>query len=402
MDNFKKYFTWFDKNPELIYLDSAATSLKPKCVIESISEYYDSQSTNPHNDDSLFTSKANKKMDECRSLLSELINCDKDEILFSSGATESLNMIAQSVKDLLKPGDEIVLTEFEHSSNLLPWYRLRDECGIKIIFIKPLNSEFGKDDFKKVLNSKTKIVSFTAASNLLGNRYDCNEITKVIKEYNKEILVCVDIAQYIGHHRSDLKLWNVDFAAMSAHKMFGPTGIGAAYIKKDLQNKIKPLRFGGGMNFKVDNNNFCYIDGVLKFEGGTPHIAGMYGWAEAIKFLNKITYETIEKHDNEIYNYLKDNLFNYADIEIYNKNSKSAILAFNFKNVFCQDGAFYLGNKNIIVRSGLSCAKLLNNVINSEGVIRASFYIYNDMNDIKKFVEVIKNFSRKDLLNGII
>lgn len=401
--NYKKDFVWFTNNPDKCYLDSAATALKPKTVTDSILKYYDLQSTNSHSADSLFAHQTHVEISKTRQKLAELINCDYEEILFSSGATESLNLVAQSIRHEIKTGDEIVLTKLEHGSNLLPWYRLRDELGAKIIFTDTPTDSLTPEMFVQKLTPNTRVVSFTGASNLLGTLYDVQAIIDAIKQYNPNIYVCVDCAQRLGHRPCDMKKWNVDFAAFSGHKMYGPTGIGATFIKKELQAKITPLRFGGGMNFNITDNDFSYMESVDKFEGGTPHIAGIYGWGAAIDYINSIGYEKIIKHELEIRNYLNQNFKDIENIIVYNKTSNSATIVFNYKGIFPQDLASFLGTKNIIVRGGLSCAKLLNQIIDAPvGVVRASFGLYNTIEDAKLLVETLKKFRKEDILNEII
>lgn len=401
--NYKNDFEWFNKNKNMYYLDSAATSLKPKVVVDKILNYYKDHCTNPHNDDSQFAHQAHIEISKTRKKLANLIHCDEDEVIFTSGATESLNMIAQSIRNQLSEGDEIILTNLEHSSNLLPWYRLRDELNIKIIFIDNNKDNLSPEMFLQKITPRTKIISFTGASNLLGTYYDVESIVKKIKELRSDIYICVDCAQRLGHTECDMKKWNIDFAAFSAHKMFGPTGIGATFVKKEIQEKIIPLRFGGGMNFSINKDSFCYIDGVEKFEGGTPNVSGIYGWGAAIDYLTSIGYHNIKKHENEIREYLKNNFYNLPNIEVYNKNSNSATIIFNYKGIFPQDLASYLGTKNIILRSGLSCAKLIDDVINSSGgVVRASFYVYNTIEDIDYLINILKKFNKRDILNEII
>lgn len=402
--DFKDDFSWFKNNSDKVFFDSAAGSLKPDCVIDVIKKYYLFQSTNPHNDDSLFTHEAKKVMNECRNNVASLLNCSNDEIIFTSGATESLMLVAQAIKHLLKKDDEIILSKIEHASNLLPWYELRDEIGIKIRFVKEKGLDIDYDDLKNILNPKTKIVSITGGSNLTGLIIDIDKIAKIIKEYNKDILLCIDAAQRIVHKECDVKKWDADFLAFSGNKLFGPTGIGVCYVKKQLQNIINPLRYGGGMNSTISENDFCYIDGVEKFEGGTPNVAGIYGLNEAIKYVKKIGYQEIKKIELENWNYFKQkyNELQIKDLVWMNQEYISSTFIINFKGVFPQDLAHYLGNNNIIVRSGLSCAKLMKELIDEVGVVRVSTSIYNTKEDIDKLFEVLKRFKKEDVLNGII
>lgn len=404
MKNYKNDFTWFKNNKNLVFFDTAAGALKPDIVVKEINNFYHKQATNPHNDDSLFTHQAKTIMNECRKEAASLIHAKDEEIIFTSGATESLMLTAQSLRKFLKKDDEIILTKMEHASNLLPWYQLRDEIGIKIKFIESKNLQLDLESLKKILNKKTKIVSFTGGSNLTGIATDVGQITKIIKDFNKNIYVCVDLAQVIVHKECNVSQWDVDFAAFSGNKMFGPTGIGVCYIRKKLQELINPLKYGGGMNSTITENDFCYINGVEKFEGGTPHTAGIYGLLYAIKYLKKIGYKKIHEIEEANWKYFKHK-FNEAkikDLVWINQGIFSSIFLIKFNNIFSQDLAHYLGQHNIIVRSGLSCAKLMYDVIKEIGVVRISTSIYNTKDDIDYLFQVLANFKKEDVLNGII
>lgn len=402
INDIKKDFEWFKNNPTKIYADTGATSLKPKCVINQVNNYYNYQSTNPHNNDSQFAYQAHHIMDECRENVANLISCSSNEIIFTSGATESLNLFAVAIEDEINEGDEIVLTMFEHASNLLPWFNLAEKKKAKVKYIENNGINITSEDFKKVLSPKTKIVSFTGTSNVLGNALPVKEIISSIKQYNDDIYVCLDAAQMIPHHQVNVKEFKPDFVAFSGHKMFGPTGIGVAFMKHGLMKKLKPLRYGGGMNGVIKEHDFTFMKDYEKFEGGTPNIAGIYGLNQAVLYLQSIGYKKIQEHENEIYTLLKQGLSNNENIIVYNWDAKSSVLAFNVKGVHSQDVANYLGRKGIIVRSGLSCAKLLDHVICQPGVVRASFYIYNDQEDIKKFITELNQITKEKILNELI
>ncbi|MGL4951643.1 MAG: aminotransferase class V-fold PLP-dependent enzyme [Mycoplasma sp.] len=401
MLNLKKDFPWISKNPDVVYCDTAATSLKPNIVINAINDYLINQSTNPHNTDSNFTYRAHDIMDKCREANAKLINCDPNEIIFTSGATEALNLIANALSDSIVEGDEIVLTHYEHASNLLPWFKIRDDK--KAIIKYATSDKFGLEavDFKKVLTEKTKIVSFIGTSNLLGNTMPIEEIIKTIREFNPKIYICLDVAQMIPHTKCDVRKWGVDFLAYSGHKIFSNSGIGVAYIKHNHQ-ELRPLKFGGAMNTILKTDNFIYAKDNEKFEGGTPNISGIYSLYYAIQYLEEIGYKNIEKHESEIFNILYSELKDCKHINVYNWESKSAILTFNVEGVFSQDTANYFGKHGIIVRSGLSCAKLLNNVMHSDSVVRASFYIYSSKEDVLKFTNLLKSATKEKILNELI
>ncbi|AAF30866.1 MAG: cysteine desulfurase [Ureaplasma parvum] len=402
MNDYKQFFPWFKNNKDVIYLDSSATSLKPQVVIDAIVDYYTKYSTNPHNTDSNFTFHTHEIMNETRANVAKFINANFDEIIFTSGATESLNLIANGLRPHLKKGDEIILTYIEHASNLLPWYKLRDDLGVKIIFANQKNQFPQLSDFLKVISPKTKVVSFASGGNLIGNVLDENLIIKNIKKIKPDVLVCVDATQSIQHRMFDVKKCKSDFMVFSAHKLLGPTGIGVAYIKNDLIKKMQPLKYGGGMNFSIDLNSYQLYDNYMKFEGGTPHVAGFYGFNAALKFLMDIGYNKIHEHELKITKYARDQLALIPEIKTYVQDATSSTITFSYNGVFCQDFANYLGSKNIIVRSGLSCAKIINNVIQTECAIRASFYIYNDFNDVDRLIKAIKEYQKGDELNGIL
>ncbi len=404
MKDYKKDFTWFKNNPNIVFLDSAAGSLKPQCVVDAINQYYLTQGTNPHNDDSMFAHQAHQIMTECRTRAAQLINCEPDEIIFTSGATESLMLTAQSIKHLLHKDDEVILTKIEHASNLLPWYELRDELGIKIRFMEQDGLGVDVDSIKKLLNKKTKVVSITGGSNLSGIIVDVDKIAKIVKGYNKDIILSVDIAQRVVHAPSDAKQWDADFISFSSNKMYGPTGSGICYVKKSLQPTINPLRYGGGMNSTITEQDFCYINGVQKFEGGTPNIAGIYGFLKAIEYLQNIGYETIEKQEKENWLHFKKRYeaLNNPDLVWINKDYETSTFIINYKGVFPQDLAHYLGRNNIVVRSGLSCAKLMKDIIHDVGAVRISTAIYTTKEDIDKLFDALAKFKKSDVLNGLV
>ncbi len=402
MQNYKKDFPWFKNNPEYTYLDSSATSLKPQIVIDEIVRYYSEVSLNSHNNDSQFAYQTSQKIDECRHQLAIFLKAKDSEVIFTSGATESLSLIANGISSHLKKGDQIIITYLDHASNVLPWYKLRDEIGVEIVFAGEKYKLPTEADFEKVINAKTKVVAFPSGSNLLGVAVDEVALTKYVKTYNPNIFTVVDCTQSVQHRQIDLSNPNIDFAVCSAHKLFGPTGIGMAYLKESLQPQLKPLRYGGGMNFEINESGFSYMDGPTKYEGGTPNIAGIFGWSAAIKYFNSIGYQKIHEHETELIKYLEKRLKEVDGITKYTTKIEAPTLTFNFKGMFSQDLAGYLGNKNIICRSGLSCAKLICNIIKTPSVVRASFYIYNDKADVDKLIQALKDYKKGDELNGIV
>ena len=403
VEKLRKEFPWFSTNKGWCYFDSAATTLKPRYVLDKEREYYEKYGCNPHNSDSVFAWKTHKLIDESRNKVAELLNCSLNEIIFTSGATESLNLIANGLKKLVNKDDEVILTYLEHTSNILPWFELKKHTRSKLVWVGK-NKLPTEHDILSAITKRTKIVTFCDVSNILGNFIDCNLLAKKIKQYNPNIVVVVDAAQSLPHIKHDLKDSNIDFLAFSGHKMLGPTGIGVCYINEKWIPKIEPLKFGGGMNSIVNanKNTFTYAIGVNKFEGGTPNVAGIIGISAAITYLNKLGWNNISKHELELKHYFNKKVNSIKNIEYYNERSTHGIIFFNIKGVSSQDLANYLGSKKIIVRSGLSCAKASNISTNISSAVRVSLYIYNTKKEIDYLIKILKNFKKGDELNNVI
>lgn len=400
--SYKKDFPWF-KNHDLVYLDSAATTLKTKDVIMSIINYSVNWSYNPHNKDSLYTYKCSEEILDTRKSLAKILNtANYDNIIFTSGATASLNMIADGLKHNFSKGDEIIINTLEHASNILPWYRIAEEIGLDVVFANTKNLVLDEEDLLSKINEKTKLVSFANATNLLGTIIDAESLSKKIKEINPNTIVVVDATQYLALHRMDIENSKIDFVVCSAHKMTGPTGVGMIYFSKDVSKSFKPYILGGGMNNTISKNGFTYINNVEKYEPGTPNVLGIFGWNAALKYLDKIDLDYERNRLIQLKKYLDEELSKIDNIKIFNKNFETYITAFKYSDVFSQDFANYLGRNKIIVRSGLSCAKLIVDDINETNVIRVSMYIYTDKEDVDKLIEVIKKYKKGDELDGIL
>lgn len=397
----RKDFPWFKSNPNTVYADSAATTLKPKQMVDAICDYYENFTVNCHNVDSLYAYKASQAVIDTRKTIANLLNVSLNEVIFTSGATESLTLIAHALKDFLKKDDEIILSYYEHASNIIPWLDACEQKQSKIVWVgkgfKPT-----EEMFLKAITKKTRIVSFVNISNILGYELDFYKLSKKIKQINKDIIICIDATQAIPHVKFDIKKADIDFLAFSGHKILGPTGIGVCYINKKWLKKIKPLRLGGGMNSTIRPDGFTYADGVDKFEGGTPHIAGIIGLNATVKYLNKIGWDKINQHEIELKKYITKQLGNIKNIEYYSKDTKYPIVFFNIKGVHAQDLANYLGSKNIVVRSGLSCCKVSTVITHVDAAVRASFYFYNTKKDVDKLVEALKTFKRGAELDNVI
>ena len=384
---------------DLVYFDNAATSLKPKSVLNSIAKYYEEYTSNSHRGDYDLEYEVDVAIDRTRESVARLINCDSDEVVFTSGTTMSLNMVAYAyAMKYLNKEDEIIISEVEHASNILPWYKVREVTGCSIKFV-PLDENYKvtKENLLKVISNKTKIVSLAHISNVIGEEIDVKELAKVIHSFGA--LFVVDGAQSVPHKKIDVKDLDCDFLAFSAHKMLGPTGVGVLYAKKELLEKMDTYQVGGGMN-EIFKTNFEVVPhkAPTKFEGGTMNIEGIIAFNEAIKYLENIGLDNIEKRELELKAYAIKKLEELDNVVIYNKHSSSGIITFNIKDVFAQDAATYFNSQGIAVRSGQHCAKLLNDKLGTVATVRASLYFYNTEEEIDKFVEACKHGG--DFLNA--
>jgi len=380
-------------NGNFIYFDNSATTLKPRCVVDKMVNYYSKYTSNIHRGDYDNAIKTNKEYDQVRDLVKDFIHAgDSKEIVFTAGATESLNMIAFGFfKNRLKENDEVLLTMAEHASNVLPWQVLeQDGCG-KVKYI-PLdeNHELTVENVRKAITGNTKVISIAHISNVVGDIRDIVEIGKICKENN--IYFVVDAAQSVSHIEVDVVSANVSFLAFSGHKMVGPTGVGVLYGKKELLKEMVPLKYGGGMNksFEIDGS-YLLKEAPIKLEAGTPPIAEVIGLGEAIKFIQSIGVSKIHEHEYRLKKYLIDKLKDIPNIVVYNKNSKSGIVAFNIKGVFPQDTSIYLNHYHIAIRAGNHCAKVLKEELNIKNTCRVSLYLYNTKEEVDKLIEVLKN-----------
>ncbi len=384
-------------NQNIIYLDNGATSLKPKVISQSISDYYNNYSANAHRGDYDLSLKVDSKYEETRKLVKDFINAKTTkEIIFTSGATDSLNKIIFGFfKNYLKTNDEVLLTKSEHASNILPWFELADELNIKINYIPLENLEVTLDNVKRSITPNTKVISIAHITNVVG---DIRPIKEIISyAHSKGILVVVDGAQSVAHMQVDVQKLDIDFLAFSAHKMLGPTGVGVLYGKEELLNNMHPIIFGGGMNasFQFDGTRI-YNDTPTCFEAGTPNIAGVIGLGEAIKYLNNIGMDKITNYEQNLKKYAISKLKTINDIIIYNENSQSGIITFNIKDIFAQDLAIYLNKYNICIRAGNHCAKILNEDLGIKNTCRISLYFYNTKEEIDYLVKVLSNPNIKE------
>lgn len=379
-------------NQDIIYLDNGATTFKPQCVIDKMNEYYEKYSANAHRGDYSISYKVDVEYESARKNVAEFIGADTDEIVFTSGDTASLNYIATGFFDnLLEPGDEIIITNAEHASNVLPWFRLANKHDLKINYI-PLDSNLHVtlENLKTVVTPKTKVIAIAEITNVVGDVRPIKEITDFAHENN--IFVVVDGAQSVPHKSVNVKETGIDFLAFSGHKMCGPTGIGVLYAKRELLTNIEPLILGGGMNESFDNEKEIYLKEIPhRLEAGTPNIAGAIGLGEAIKYLSNIGMDKIAIYEQKLKEYLTSKLKQIPYINIVNEEADSGIVAFNVEGIFSQDVAYYLNKYNICVRAGNHCAKILKKSIGVKNTVRVSLYFYNTYEELDALVELLSN-----------
>ena len=379
-------------NQDIIYLDNGATSLKPKSVIAKQVDYYENYSANAHRGDYDISYKVDLEYENTRDLVRDFIEAKrKEEIVFTSGTTDSLNLIVNGFfANLLEAGDEILITKMEHASNVMPWFRIAGETGAVIKYI-PLDDNYfvTLENVKASITPKTKVISLAEITNVVGDIRPIKEITKYAHE--KDIFVVVDGAQSVPHKKINVTDSDIDFLAFSAHKMLGPTGVGVMYAKYELMQNIEPVNLGGGMNESFDSPEKMVLKEVpTRLEAGTPNIAGVIGLGEAIKYLNKIGMENIEKYEKNLRNYFIEKLVSIPHIDILNLESDSGIVAFNVDGIFAEDVAYYLNKYNICVRAGNHCAKLTKDILGVTNSIRVSLYFYNTESEIDNLIELLK------------
>ena len=378
---------------KLVYLDNASTTFKPYQVIDKMNEYYLEKNANSHRGDYDLCYNMDVEVALARKEIASFINSEENEVVFTSGDTESLNLIAYGYGlKYLKKGDAILISEAEHASNTLPWFKIAGLTGAEILFVETENNRITVNTVKKAFkeHKNIKLVAFAHVGNVLGYKIDIKEIAKVVHE--NDAIIAVDGAQSVPHTKTDFKDLDIDFLTFSAHKMCGPTGVGALIGKYDLLQKMDTFITGGGMNvtFKTDGS-VIPLDAPAKFEAGTLNLAGIMGFAEAARFLKSLGMDNIEKHEEELHEYLLSKLEGYKDIIIYNKDNNGSIFTFNKVGVFAQDEATLLNSKGIAVRSGQHCAKMIDNMLNTPATVRMSTYLYTTKEEIDIFVDKIMN-----------
>ncbi len=371
-----------------VYFDNAATSQKPSKVISSITDYYENYNSNIHRGVHTVSQEATDAYENARKKIQTHFNAKySEEIILTSGTTHSINLVANGFTSLLNSNDEILISELEHHSNIVPWQMMCEKNGatLKVIPLKD-NGELDYESFLKLLSVKTKVVFVNHVSNALGT---INPIKNIILESHKYgAAVLIDGAQASSHIKADMQDLNVDFYTTSAHKLCGPTGIGMLYGKKEWLEKLPPYQGGGEMISEVTFEKTTYAELPNKFEAGTPNIVGAIGFGEAIDYLNEIGFEKIEEYENELLEYATKKLKTIPDLKIYGEaKNKTSVISFNIGNIHSYDLGTILDKYGIAVRTGQHCAQPVMDFFGISGTVRASFSFYNTKDEVDYFYD---------------
>lgn len=397
IENAKKDFPLLSKS-DGVYLDSGATTQKPTCVLKDIEAYYEKENANPYRGAYALSVRATEVYNNARQTVSEFINAKEAcEIIFTKNATESLNLLAYSYGlDNLKKDEEIVISIMEHHSNLVPWQKVSRLTGAKLKYLYTNeNFEIEDSEIEEKITTKTKLVSITSVSNVTGTVNDLKKIIKRAHEVGAKVIV--DASQSVAHERTDAQDLDADFLVFSAHKMYGPLGIGVLYGKKELLEKMSPFIMGGDMIEYVYEQETTFAELPHKFEAGTQNVGGAVGLASAIKYLENFGMEKIEKYEKDLLSYARAELEKLPFLTLYSpKNSKiSSVLSFNINNVHPHDVSSLLDMQKVCLRSGNHCAQPLMRYLGIDSTCRISFGIYNTKEDVDRLVVALKNVYEK-------
>ena len=384
----------------LVYLDNAATTQKPKAVLEAVNRYYQEDNANVHRGVHTLAERATASYEGARETVRRFINASSTkEVLFTRGTTTGLNWIGRFAEEILEEGDEVLISIMEHHSNILPWQEACRKTGAKLVYAYLKDGDLDLEDFREKLTDRTKFVSITHASNVLGVINPIQELAQLAHE--KGAIMVVDGAQSVPHMKIDVQKLDADFFVFSGHKMAGPTGIGVLYGKEHYLNQMSPVEFGGEMIDFVYEQSATWKELPWKFEAGTPNMAGAIGLAAAIDYLEAIGMDAIEHHEQELIAYVFPKLQAIEGLEIYGSQDlakRSGVISFNLGNLHPHDLATALDYEGVAVRAGHHCAQPLIQYLEVPATARASFYLYNTKEDCDKLVEAL--IKTKEFFNG--
>ena len=391
--NIKNHFPVFKSKPDLVFLDTAASALKPKTMIDAVNNCYSYEYANIHR--GLYSLSANltKKFEDVRLKVSKFIGSKNEEnIIFTKGATESINLVVEKFSEkYLSEGDEVIISYLEHHANIVPWHIAAKKYKFQVVPVKLTNGvDIDYNDFAKKINSRTKFISLTHMSNVTGSITDFQIIKDKINKMNIPLLI--DGCQYVAHSKLNVIDLDCDFYVFSGHKLYGPSGIGVLYMKDKWFEDFNPYQGGGDMIEKVEIDNTIFAKGYHKFEAGTPPIVQVIGLGASIDFINSLNLRDIFNYEKDLHDYTINKLSSINSIELYGGSlNKGAIIAFNIKGIHPNDLSMVLDEKNIAIRTGHHCAQPLMKYLDIKSAARASFGIYNSQNDVDQFVESLSD-----------
>lgn len=380
-------------NKKLVYMDSGASCLKPETVINKLNEYYEQYPVNIHRGVYEMSEKASEEYEKSRKEVANFIGANEsNEVVITSGTTESINMVARGMEKIIGKGDEILVTELEHHSNLVPWQELAKRRGGKLKYIKiDKNFKLKISELSNLISHKTKILALTHVSNVVGTVNPIKKIAQIVKKINPKILLVVDGAQAVGHMKVDVKELGVDFYAFSGHKMYGPMGVGVLWGKKKLLEEMEPMNFGGGMISEVGINRSNWARVPEKFEAGTRAVGEVVALREAVLFLEK--YGFSGQREVGMIKIIKEKLEKLGGICVFS-SLESGIMSFMVEGVHSHDVAEILNRSGVAVRSGHHCAQVLHQVLGIKDSVRVSLGIYNQEEEVEKLIEGVKEVKR--------
>ncbi|AAB96003.1 cysteine desulfurase [Mycoplasmoides pneumoniae] len=397
---FRKQFKWFKNNPQWVNFDNAATSIALDTVSQACKEYYELFSVNPHNKTPDLNNQIIAIIAETRQLVADWFNVTALEIIFTSSATESINLFAHGLKPWIKPGDEIVLKGDEHSANVLPWVALAKQTKARLVWVEKQANQSLEDTFKSLINPKTKVVAITATSNLFGNSIDFAQIADYLKQVNPKAFVAVDAVQTVQHKQIDIAKTQIDFLAFSTHKFYGPTGLGVAYIKKSLQPQLQPLKLGGDIFTQIDPDNTIHFKSTpLKFEAGTPNIMAIYALNKLLRFFKqKFNFAQMMAYGHQLKQQAYELLNSNPQIVLANHDQDVPIFSFKHRQLATIDLATFLNINKIMVRQGSIC---VGRYRNKDYFVRVSLMHYNTVKELQYLAKLLATDTKTIIKNVI-
>jgi len=394
INELRKDFPVLSNHPDLVYFDSTATSLKPQVVIDAMSHYYTHLGANIHRGIYDLSESATEAFEETRDVVADFLNASREEIIFTRGTTESLNMVVYAMgEDIVGEGDEVVTTLMEHHANFVTWQQLaiRKKATFKVVPVDE-NGDLDIDHIKNIIGPRTKIFACTYVSNVMGIINPIKEIVKAVRAINPLTIIVIDAAQAVPHIKVDVQDIDCDFLAFSAHKMCGPTGVGVLYGKKSQLSIMRPFMFGGDMILNVAVDGSTFQEPPYKFEAGTPHISGIIALKESIKYLQHITFQEIEKHEQMLSDLLVNGLKEKLGEKImimgeHSKFPRVAVASLVVQGTHPHDLADILNDDQMCVRAGHHCAMPLHTFFKVPASTRASLYFYNTEDEVARFID---------------